>query len=128
MSKNKEETMQDEQDNLQDNTIPRNGKSRPLVLPNVVAKGFDWELFTPTEQRILVMLSNGKDHTRDELMECLLDYKVATTIMLNHHIANLRAKLRMLRHDIVCISKCRKYHYRWVRNLLVKVNADSDEL
>ncbi len=71
--------------------------------------------FTPTERRILSLLSDGLSHTREETLTCLNDEKAAPKalrVMLFH----LRRKLRPLGQDIVTeCSRNRKWMYRRVR-------------
>lgn len=95
-----------------------NGKSKEIVLPKISNMGgFSWDLFTTTEQKILCILFDGIPHSREQLMTCLPDEEYSNYRTLSNHIQNLRTKLRMIRHDIDCVTKHRKYHYKWVRLL-----------
>ena len=57
--------------------------------------------FTPTQQKIIDMLSDGKPHSRKELKRCLPD-ELAELKTVNVHIAHIRLKLRPLGEDIIC--------------------------
>ena len=56
--------------------------------------------YTPTEQRIMTMLSDGQFHTRGQLMGCLGDELTAVGT-LHVHLTNLRQKLRPMGQDII---------------------------
>lgn len=58
---------------------------------------------TPTERRIMTMLSDGYRHRKSELQTCLGD-ELATNGTLLVHIANIRKKLRIVGQDIVSFS------------------------
>ena len=49
---------------------------------------------TTTEGRILSLLSDGRPHTRMELLACLPDSEYATPRTLQVHVSNLRDKLQ----------------------------------
>ncbi len=57
--------------------------------------------FTPTQQRIIDVLSDGKPHSRKELKGCLPD-ELAELKTVNVHIAHIRVKLRPIGEDIIC--------------------------
>lgn len=73
--------------------------------------------YTPTERRILAVLSDGEIHMREELMKCLPDPEFSTNTHLNDHLVVLRKKLRAMGQDIVCVSHKRRYAYRQMRHL-----------
>ncbi len=58
--------------------------------------------FTPTEEAILKVLSDGVAHTIRELRACLSD-EMAVTSTVHVHLKNLREKLKANRQDIICI-------------------------
>ena len=72
--------------------------------------------FTPTQQRLLKVLSDGERHEKDELWECLGDDK-ATGNNLRVHLTYLRKKLRAIGEDITTEFIYRKFTYRHVRLL-----------
>lgn len=69
--------------------------------------------FTPTEQRMLKILSDGFPHHKSELQACLYDEEST----IRQHIYNIRAKLRPRGEDIVCELRLHGIHYRHVRLL-----------
>jgi DNA-binding response OmpR family regulator len=48
---------------------------------------------TPTERRLLALLSDGCPHRREELLACLYDDYSPSVLTLNVHLCNLRKKL-----------------------------------
>jgi hypothetical protein len=89
-------------------------------LPNF---SINWSLFSETEIKMLQVLQDGVDHGKPQLKECLPDPKYTSDANLSNYISNLRRKLRMINHDIVCVVRNRKGHYRWVRSIL----SDEDD-
>ncbi len=75
--------------------------------------------FTPTEQRILNLLSDGLPHSREEIRHCLSD-ELAPKAAIRPHIASIRRVLRLLGEDIICEINP-KICYRHVR-LLASAN------
>jgi DNA-binding response OmpR family regulator len=74
--------------------------------------------YTPTEARILSVLSDGGRHSRDEIHACLND-NLSGPGTSRVHIHNLRKKLQALGEDIVCeMLFGRKRCYRHVRLLI----------
>lgn len=71
--------------------------------------------FTPTEQRILDVFSDGERHTRDELLACLDDLSIESSI--RPHIARLRVKLHRRGETIETVWVQRRCQYRHVRLL-----------
>lgn len=59
--------------------------------------------FTPTQQRILGVLSDGVAHKREDLMACLND-DMTTLTTLTTHLCLLRRKLRKKGEDIISVS------------------------
>lgn len=76
----------------------------------------DQRIFTPTERKILEVLSDGMPHTRDELNQCLSDDLAASTALKNH-MCQLRKKLPA-GQDVICQYKNKQYHYRHIRLLV----------
>lgn len=80
---------------------------------------------TPIEQRMFNILSDGNDHTREELYACLSD-DMALLAAIRPHLSNLRKKLPSS-FDIVCLASSHSgpARYRLVRNARSKdVDAD----
>lgn len=78
--------------------------------------------FTPTETRILAVLSDGMPHRRDELMRCLWD-ELSSRAALKMQLSNIRAKLRPIGQDIVCEWYNRGLSYRQIRLLASAVDG-----
>lgn len=57
--------------------------------------------FTPTQKRMLAVLSDGEGHTREELHACLGD-DLASGGAVRVHIAILRKKLAQVGQAILC--------------------------
>jgi DNA-binding response OmpR family regulator len=68
-------------------------------------------MYTPTEQRMLDLLSDGFVHTKEELKRCLWD-ELARIETVQVHISNLRKKLRPQGRDIICNHQ---FDYQQVR-------------
>ena len=77
--------------------------------------------YTFTESAILKVLSDGRQHTKAEVIACLPD-ELSTEIKV--HIANIRQKIHPKGQDIVCLSKGnrRPVCYQLVKLLYVKVD------
>ena len=73
-------------------------------------------MFTPTQLRILQVLSDGLQHTRAELIACLCDDLCGKGVVATH-LTYLRAKLRPMGQDVVCEAVGRSVKYRHVRLL-----------
>lgn len=81
------------------------------------------EHWTPTQRRMLALLSDGMPHSRHELHACLEDNLGAIT-NIRDHISKLRGKLRPRGETIVCEVWNRTIHYRWVRLLDAAIERD----
>ncbi len=71
--------------------------------------------YTPTQQRILDLLSDGLAHSKRELF-ALLDDELAGRTAIRKHICLLR-KLLPLGQTILCVYEKRQIMYRMVRFL-----------
>lgn len=73
--------------------------------------------FTPTEERMLVVLSDGDRHKKEELHKCLFD-ELSQLMTVNYHIQNMRRKLERKGQTIV-VERGKGYDlfYRHVRLL-----------
>lgn len=71
--------------------------------------------FTPTEQKILAVLSDGKRHLKDELRVLLSDGELSDDTVMQMHVSNLRKKLNPIGQDIICEYNSRRIFYRHVR-------------
>lgn len=64
---------------------------------------------TPTQKRILAVLSDGEPHSREELIACLPDWDAsvgeqdAYVRNLKHKIATIRKVIRPRGRDILCV-------------------------
>lgn len=74
------------------------------------------ELFSPIQQRMLVVLSDGRPHSREELRQCLAD-DLAQAASVSYHIALIRRALRPQGQDLICEYDRRRRFYRHVRLL-----------
>lgn len=70
--------------------------------------------WTPTEKRIIDLLSDGLPHTRDEVFKCLWDDQ-SNLDAIKGHLSRMRDKAPHL--DIVCTLHHRRICYRLVRRL-----------
>ena len=59
--------------------------------------------FTPTQRRMLKLLSDGKGHSKHELKLCI-DDELASMSSVFFHISTLRKKLHAKGEDIICTS------------------------
>ena len=72
--------------------------------------------FTPTEQRILALLRDGKSHTKTEIKETCIDgdgYASDNTLWM--HMSNLRRKLKDRNETVVAVIKHRMTYYQHFR-------------
>jgi hypothetical protein len=72
--------------------------------------------FTPTQQRMLNLLSDGLPHSREAMLECLQDEHCSPTGHLAHLTA-IRKVLRPKGEDVLCEYRQRRPFYRHVRLL-----------
>lgn len=74
--------------------------------------------FTPAQQRIISVLSDGMQHSPEELFACLWD-ELSAPVNLANHIKDLRKLLRPIGQDIICEIRGRHSNrqtlYRHVR-------------
>lgn len=70
--------------------------------------------FTRVQLKMLVVLADGKSHTREELHSCLVD-DLGPLKNIRAHLTGIRKHLRPLGHDIVCEIRNRRVFYRQVR-------------
>jgi hypothetical protein len=73
--------------------------------------------YTPTEQAMLKVLSDGMAHPLDDLRACLSD-ELAVSSTVRVHLLNLRKKLRTINQDVLCVyvwGRHSKPLYRHVR-------------
>ena len=68
--------------------------------------------FTPTQQRILNVLSDGMPHTKEEMRDCLND-ELSGGNNLRVHLTYLRKKLRTVGQTIV-------YEFQWPNKMLYR--------
>lgn len=69
--------------------------------------------FTPTQQCMLDVLSDGQAHTREELHACLPD-EMGALSNIQAHLCAIRKQLRPIGQDILCEFKHRTLHYRHI--------------
>jgi DNA-binding response OmpR family regulator len=72
--------------------------------------------FTPTEVRILALLSDGQPHAKTELLKCI-DDELTDLTALRMHFTRIRRKIRPLGQDVICEFVKRQTMYRHVRLL-----------
>ncbi len=72
--------------------------------------------FTPTQKDILNVLSDGRPHLRQELIDCL-DDPLADRLTLKPVLYRLRKKLRPKGQDIKAVLQNMRVHYMHVRLL-----------
>lgn len=72
--------------------------------------------FSPTQTRMLILLSDGRPHTKEELHGCLWD-ELSKKSAINYHLLLLRKLLRTRGEDIICEFSRRRRVYRHVRLL-----------
>lgn len=72
--------------------------------------------YSPTQVKILQLLSDGKPHTREEIHALLID-ELCQIEMVSVHISRIRKHLRPKGEEIICELANRRIHYRHVRLL-----------
>lgn len=70
--------------------------------------------FTPTQQAMLNVLRDGKNHLKSELQKCLPDPE-GNKDNIKVHICHMRRELKHYGQDIVCVIDHRRASYRLVR-------------
>ncbi len=73
--------------------------------------------YSPTQQRILNLLADGKPHSKDEIHE-LLEDDLAPVSAIHFHITQLRKKLEGRGQNILCVLHRRNAKFQQVRNLV----------
>lgn len=71
--------------------------------------------YTPTQQRILAVLADGRRHDREELR--LAIDELCSEQNLKNHLKLLRDRMRPRGEDIVCVIYQRRGWYQHVRLL-----------
>ena len=71
-------------------------------------------MFTPTEQAMLAVLSDGRRHRKEDLKDCCGPCSSQT---VNTHLLNIRKKLKVRHEDIVCVLRKKSLWYQHVRLL-----------
>ena len=72
--------------------------------------------FTPTQRRILLVLSDGMPHPFAELLACLPD-ELSDISALRMMLSKMRKVLRPRGEDIICQHLYHSHQYRHVRLL-----------
>lgn len=72
--------------------------------------------YTPTESRILELLSDGLPHKRCEVHKCLED-DLAQIEAIYPHVSRLRHKLQPKGQDILAVTTGRITYYQQIRLL-----------
>lgn len=78
--------------------------------------------FTKTQLKILLILSDGKPHTRQEIHAALPDELGALT-NIKRHISDIRKVLRKQGQDIICTWHQRTFCYVQVRTLVASCDC-----
>lgn len=72
--------------------------------------------FTPTQARILQLLSDGRPHMREEIHECL-DDDLAQLSAIKRHLSDMRKHLHPIGETIACVLWNGKICYQQFRLL-----------
>lgn len=72
--------------------------------------------FNAMERKILFLLADGLPHKANDLVTAMNDPNW-TRSNLSSQIKNIRPKIRTIHHDIICETRHRQYHYRYVISL-----------
>lgn len=75
--------------------------------------------FTPIQSKMLKILSDGINHSKEELHTCLND-ELCPVKNVYQHVTLLRRKLQTVGQDVVCVFYKGRYLYRHVRLLASK--------
>lgn len=77
----------------------------------------DLSVFTPTERRMVILLADGKPHTRRELHKCLVD-ELGPLVNIKPHLQAIKKKIAHLGEDVVCVlGQSRKISYRRIKSI-----------
>lgn len=68
---------------------------------------------TPTEQKIIDLLSDGLPHQRADVLKCVND-RLADLHTLAVHMFNIRRKVRPFGKDVLLVTRKGGYHYQYV--------------
>lgn len=71
--------------------------------------------YTPIQQAMLRILSDGFPHTREELHACCGPSSLSS---LSVHMVRLRKKLNLKGESVICVIKNRRICYQHVRLLV----------
>lgn len=72
--------------------------------------------FTPVEQKMLKVLSDGRGHKTMELYNCLVD-DLSPIRNVSVHVRNIRQKLRRVGEAIVAVKPGTYWVYFWKRRV-----------
>ena len=72
--------------------------------------------YTPTQQAILNVLSDGRIHSREELCKCLGD-ELSPVTALYFHVSSVRSKLQSSGQGIAHFHRNKVSYYQLVRIL-----------
>lgn len=72
--------------------------------------------FTPVEQKMLKVLSDGRGHKVGELYDCLVD-DMSPIRNVSVHVRNIRRKLARIGELIVAVKPGNYYVYFWRRTV-----------
>lgn len=70
--------------------------------------------FTPTQKKIMDLLSDRQSHHRDELRSCILDEYSNNLNNLAVHLSHLRTRLAARRQTVACEQYSGKIYYRLI--------------
>lgn len=99
-------------------------KSKPLVLNKVLGVTVRSQLFTKTETKVLSVLSDGLEHSKEELLRSLGD-ELANDQSLSDHLKHMRKKLLAdYDLDIVHRASGRRIQYLLVKRAYVMVSGE----
>ena len=69
--------------------------------------------FTPTQQKIMNLLSDGEPHGKIDIYNCL-PYELGQLNSVHRHLTHIRRKLKPKGEGILCVIVNRKLAYRYV--------------
>lgn len=78
------------------------------------AEGLRSNGYTPTQRKMLAVLSDGLPHSKAELHSCLHD-DLGAVENIQIHLTNIRKRIRPKGEDILTQFIDRRLHYRLVR-------------